>query len=107
LFHTATGDPAPGFRPFVCKRGAGSLLEFSPNGRHLLAADQDGTELFLLDAETGRLVQTIRPAGRITGPVVFDPRNYMLALTHRGRDGQDVIGIYEVSSGQKRLELSP
>src|SRR5262249_6487977 len=39
--------------------------------------------------------------------VAFSPCGRLLALTHRGRDRLDTITVYELCTGQRRLEFAP
>jgi hypothetical protein len=76
----------------------------------LIVSQEDAEELFLLDARSGahrHTIRTSRGRGIDRRVVAFCPHGRLLALPHRGRDGRDTIAVYEVCTGQVRLELCP
>src|SRR5262249_15008123 len=79
IYDTNTGKPA-GLPSFIQEKRAGSILEFSPNGRYVLASTEYRSmyELFLLDYRARLPVWTIRTQGGVTGPGVFSPQGKML-----------------------------
>jgi WD40 repeat protein len=103
LYRVETGKPAPLFTPEVRLKSFAPVLVFSSDGRYLLASPGDH-----LAAGTAR--HTIE-SGRFRGPVVFSPCGRALALVETSRDRWgdivDTIILYELCTGQKRLQLSP
>src|SRR5262249_17089654 len=107
LYQTRSWSTVPGSRSFTRPDRPGSILEFSPDGRTLLVSASEDRELFLLDSRTGGCVHEFRLTASASGPVAFSPCGRLLALTHRGRDRLDTITVYELCTGQRRLEFAP
>jgi WD40 repeat protein len=106
IYDTNSGRLAS-FRSFVRARHPGSILEFSPDGRYVLGSVGYNrmNELFLLDYRAGTVAWTIQTRGSVTGPAVFSPQGRMLAIPHEDGKGDNMISVWEVSTGRKRLEL--
>jgi WD40 repeat protein len=101
LFAIDPGFPSAG--------GFGTTAIWSPDGSRVTLVDVPGSQVHLLDAATGKFVQTLKTAGRgAFGPmarIAFSPDGRRLACEFRQRFTVSGISVLDTESGKELLSL--
>jgi WD40 repeat protein len=101
LFAIDPGFPSAG--------GFGTAVIWSPNGSRVALVDAPGSQVHLLDAATGKLVQTLKAAGRgALGPmprIAFSPDGRRLACEFGLRLMASGISVLDTETGKELLSL--
>jgi WD40 repeat protein len=107
LFDGSTGKPLANARDFEKGGQVGALLEFSGDGRTLVAS-VDGVGLFVLDGRTGELLQSVELTGHVASAALdASGRMAAVAVAKDEADVAQVVRVVELSSGKTRMTFAP
>src|SRR5262249_4666312 len=107
LFDGSTGKSLAGSREFEKAGAPAALLEFSGDGRTLVASAEPGG-LFVLDGHTGELLHSVEIEGHVSSAALC-PRGRMAAVALAKDENATVqtIHVLELSSGKSRMRFAP
>jgi WD40 repeat protein len=100
ITEVATGKEVARFKSFTAPRGEPLDLAFSPDGTKLAVIERDG--LYLRDAATGRVLQTLRRHRADFGVVAFSSDGTLASASGNER----VIRLWDFTTGKMKRVLS-